>query len=784
VILARPWAPYVAAVLVAGAFLAGTGALVRAVSKPVRSDRRLSDYVRPLIGTRGEGNTFPGPSVPFGMVQFSPDTDNMNWRTASGYEYSDPTIMGFSCTHLSGTGIPDLGDFLFVPQVGDVKWRAGARDGSEPGYRQKYSHADEEARTGYYGVRLANGASAELAAAEHAGMMRFTFPAGDSSLLIDLTHVLHSDQTHVVWSDVRVRDRQTVTGSHLVNGWAKDRSIHFAARYSKPFDDYLIVSGGKPQVYNTYRFRSRNEAFGDDVQFLARYKTHADEQILVKIGISSVSAEGALKNLDADIPGWDFEGLVEDTRQKWDRELSKIEIEGSDEQKETFYTSVYHAFLAPNVYQDVDGEYRGLDGDTHSTHDAHGKESFTRYSVFSLWDTFRAEHPLFALTQAKRDADMINSMLAHFDQSVDHVLPMWELDGNETWCMIGYHAVPVIVDAFLKGIQGFDSARAYEAIKTTALNPDYDGVAQYAALGWVPSEKEPESLSKTLEYAYDDFAIAQMASALGKTDDAKAFVKRSGSFKNLFDPTMGWMRPKDSAGHWRTPFAPRAFWAGDGRFPDVTEGTSAQYTWFVPHDVPALIALMGGPEKFVKRLDEIFESDFIATDPRGNVIPGWIGEYWHGNEPSHHIAYLYAYAGEPAKTAQRIHKVMATQYGNKPDSLSGNDDCGQMSAWYIFASLGFYPVCPTCNYYVIGSPSVSKAVVHLSNGKDLMVTAEGVSDSSIYVQSVKVNGQPLETPFLPYASIKDGGSLAFTMGSHPSPTWGVHPGAPPAQLAK
>jgi len=756
--------------------LAASGALVRGVTHTVPSSRRPSDYVRPMIGTAGEGNTFPGPSVPFGMVQLSPDTDDLSWRTASGYEYGDTSIMGFSCTHLSGTGIPDLGDFLFVPQLGEGRLRPGTKESPESGYRQRFSHADESATAGYYSVKLASGVKVELAAATHAGMMRFTFPATEhAAILTDLTHVLKSEKAKIVWSEIRVKDSQTITGSHLVNGWAKDRSIYFAARYSRPFDDYVIFSAGKPQVYDTYRFRSRNEAAGEDLQFEALYRTHAEEAIVVKIGISAVSAENALKNLDADIPAWDFDGLVEETRQKWDTELSKIEIEGPDEQKETFYTSVYHAFLAPNVYQDVTGEYRGLDQGTHRA------EGFTRYSVFSLWDTFRAEHPLFVLTQAPRDSDMINSLLAHFDQSIDHLLPMWELDGNETWCMIGYHAVPVIVDAFLKGVKGFDAERAFAAIRTTALSPDYDSVKQYASLGWVPSDRESESLSKTLEYAYDDYGAAQMARALGKTDDATMFLKRAGSYRNLFDPSIGWMRPRDAAGRWRTPFNPHAFWAGEGQYPDVTEGTSAQYSWFVPQDVPGLMKLMGGPEKVTKKLDELFDSDFVPRTPQG-VIPGWIGEYWHGNEPSHHIAYLYSYAGQPWKTARRVHQVIRTQYGNRPDSLSGNDDCGQMSAWYIFSSLGFYPVCPTCDYYVIGSPSVTKAVMHLSNGKSWLVVAEGLSDANIYVQSLKVNGQAVDSPFLPFAAVQGGGSMVFTMGSQPSTTWGTHPVIPPSLL--
>jgi predicted alpha-1,2-mannosidase len=711
------------------------------------------------------------------MVQLSPDTDNLSWQTASGYEYTDTSIMGFSTTHLSGTGIPDLGDFLFMPEIGEPRYRPGTRENPDQGYRQRFSHGNELASAGYYGVKLANGVQVELAAAEHAGMMKFTFPASDqASILTDLSHVLRGEQYKVVWSRVRVEDKQTVTGFHLVNGWARDRSIYFAARYSKPFDDYVIVSAGKAQIYNTYRFRSRNEASGDDLQFFARYKTHADEVITVKIGISAVSAEGAMKNLDADIPSWDFDGLVESARQKWDKELGRIEIEGSTEQKQTFYTSLYHAFLAPNVYQDVDGEYRGLDQNIHRA------DGFTRYSVFSLWDTFRAEHPLFVLLQQKRDADMIDSLLAHYDQSVDHLLPMWELDGNETWCMIGYHAVPVIVDAFLKGVKGFDPERAYAAIRATAMNPDYDSVAQYATLGWVPMDREPESLSKTLEYAYDDYAIAQMAKALGKKDDMATFLKRARSYENVFDPQIGWMRPKDAAGRWREPFNPHSFWMGGGRFPDVTEGLSSQYSWFVPQNIPGLMKLMGGREKFVDKLDKLFTSDFVPSTGAGKILPGWIGEYWHGNEPSHHITYLYGYAGEPWKSAERIHQVIRSQYGNQPDSLSGNDDCGQMSAWYLFSTMGFYPVCPTCDYYVIGSPGVTKASVHLSNGKDLLIVADGLSDTSIYVQGVTVNGKALDSPFLPYDSVAGGGTIVFTMGPKPSPTWATHASPPPSLL--
>ena len=558
----------------------------------------LSTYVRPMVGTHGEGNVFPGPSAPFGMVQFSPDTDKMLWETASGYEYSDPTIMGFSVTHLSGTGIPDLGDFLFMPQVGTPEFVAGNKSSPLSGYQSAFSHEDEVARAGYYKIKLTkSGVIAELTAAERSGMMRFTFPeTNQASILTDLSHVLSGGKWNVVWSRVRVEDASTITGFHLVNGWAKDRHLFFAARYSRPFDRCQIVSNGKPVVYNTYRFRSRFEAAGTNLQFLAEYKTRAKKPITVKIGISAVSAANALQNLDVEIPHWDFHRVRAETCTKWDKELARIQIEGTQAEKETFYTALYHAFLTPNIYQDVNGQYRGFD---QSIYQAKG---FTNHSVFSLWDTYRATHPLFALVQSERNADMINSLLAHYDQSVDHLLPVWSFHGNETWCMIGYHAVPVIADAFLKGNKGFDPERAYQAIKTTAMNPDYDSVADFARLGWVPCDKENESLSKTLEYAYDDYTIAQMAKALGKEADHAYFMKRAAGYTNLFDPGIGLMRPKDSEGRWRTPFDPHEFVQGG----DLTEGTSWQYSWYVPHDVPGLIHLMGGKEKFIEKLDTLF----------------------------------------------------------------------------------------------------------------------------------------------------------------------------------
>ncbi len=748
------------------------GLIASPESRAIVSTGGLSDFVRPLIGTKGEGNVYPGPSAPFGLVQLSPDTDKKLWATASGYEYSDPTILGFSLTHLSGTGIPDLGDFLFVPQIGEPVFVSGEKDKPEEGYQSTYSHDTEVASAGYYKVTLDKpGVTVELAAVTRAGMMQFTFPASDkASIMTDLAHVLSGGRWQIAQSHVRIEDKSTVTGYHLVNGWAKERHIFFAARYSRPFDEGLIISNGKPVIYDShanYRFRSRNEAAGKDLRFLAKYKTTENEVIKVKVAVSTVSAANALENLDAEIPHWDFTQVVSECCKLWDSELACFALEGDQLEKETFYTALYHAFLMPNTHQDINGQYRGFDHNFYTV-----EKGKNKYTVFSLWDTYRATHPLFCLVNANRNADMINSMLAHYDQSVDKLLPVWELQANETWCMIGYHAVPVIADACINGLKGFDWERAYEAVKTTAMNPDYDAVADYERLGWVPFDKENEAVSKTLEYAYDDYTIAQMAKALGKTDDYNYFMKRAGYYKNIYDPATGFMRGRDSQGNWREPFDPQGFVQGG----DFTEGTSWQYTWYVPHDVPGLTKLMGGRKNFCERLDKLF----TLESPEGNDsevedLFGRIGEYWHGNEPSHHIIYLYSMAGQPWKAQKLLNQVVKTQYGNQPGSLTGNDDCGQMSAWYMFTCMGFYPVAPASGEYVIGAPQMKAITMKLTNGNVFAMTAENLSDDNIYIQSVTLNGKAWNSPILPCAEVFKGGKLHFVMGSEPNMSWGVLP---------
>jgi len=739
------------------------GACTSKQSSETKAINDYTKYVKPLVGTLGEGNTYPGAQVPFGMVQLSPDTEKWLWGAASGYEYSDSTIYGFSMTHLHGTGIPDMGDILFMPTVGETHIRAGKKDRSEAGYLSGISHDNETAEIGYYSVVLDDyNVKAELTSTNRAGMMRYTFPESDSAhVLLDLSHVLRFD---VVWSNVRVENETTITGMHQVKGWAKERYVYFAAEFSRPFDATRIFSDGKEHKYDsykTYRYRSSVAAAGPDIQFIADYKTTDAEQIMVKVGISPISSANAMNNLSTEMPHWDFEKVVQDSKDLWNTELAKFDVQGTQEQKETFYTAAYHAFMSPTTYFDVDRSYRGLDQNVHKADD------FDNYTVFSLWDTYRATHPLFCLTQADRNANMINAMLAHYEQSPDQLLPIWSFWNNETWCMIGYHAVPVIVDAYFKGVKGVDWELAYEACVASATHPEYDATQEYEQLGYVPYDLENESVSKTLEYAYDDYCIARMAKALGKEDDFKRFSKRAMAYKNVFDKEIGWMRPKDSKGEWKPNFDTHYF-EHLGAF---TEGTTWQYTWTVPHDVQGLVDLYGGDEQFITKLDSVFEysggKDYKGVDD----IHGRIGEYWHGNEPSHHVTHLYSFAGQPWKTQQLTRHIIDTQYGNTPGSLCGNDDCGQMSAWYIFNAMGFYPVCPGSDEYIITSPAVPAVDMTLSNGQILRIKTENFSKENVYIQSVKINGQDWNKSWFSFDDIKNGGTINYVLGNQPNKAW-------------
>ena len=727
----------------------------------VSAQERLTEYVNPFVGTDGYGNVYPGAQLPFGGIQISPDTDSDYYDAAAGYKYSHPTLLGFSLTHLSGTGIPDLGDFLFIPGTGEIKTVPGTHEKPEEGYRSRYSHDKEWASPGYYGVELTDyGVKAEMTSALRSGMFRFTYPKSEKAfLMIDMNHTLWQK---CPWANLRQINDSTIVGYKLVKGWGPERHIYFAATFSCKLDGFNILQDGKPVIYNTSRFRSHMEAWGANLMACLRFQSTEGQEIYVKTAVSGVSTAGALENLK-ELDGLTFDDVRKNADQLWEKELGKYQMKGDLKAKQTFYTSVYHTALHPFIFQDADGNYRGLDKNIQKA------EGFTNYTTFSLWDTYRAFHPLLNLVNQPLQADIANSMLAHYDKSVEHMLPFWSFYGNETWCMIGYHSCSVLADMIVKGVKGFDYERAYEAMKTTAMNPHYDCLPEYRELGYVPFDKEAESVSKTLEYAYDDYCIAQAAKVLGKTEDYEYFMKRSRHYLNLIDPETKYMRGRDSKGNWRTPFSPIAY-QGPGSvhgWGDITEGFTMQYTWTVTHDFEGYMEV-AGKDLLLKRLDDMFTTEMDKDIPGAHDIQGRIGAYWHGNEPCHHVTYLYNWLGEPWKCQKWVRTIADSFYGNEPGSLSGNDDCGQMSAWHIFNCMGFYPVAPSSNKYSIGSPCVEAVTMTMSNGKQIEMTTKNWSPKNVYVKALYVNGKLHKSPFLKYEDICNGAKLHFVMSSKPN----------------
>jgi predicted alpha-1,2-mannosidase len=709
------------------------------------SQERLTNFVDPFIGTGGHGHVYPGATVPFGMVQLSPDNGTEGWDWSSGYHYSDTVIKGFSHTHLSGTGIGDLCDILFMPAV--LKDPNGR-------YSSHFSHNQETAEPGYYSVELKTpNIRVELTATERAGFHRYTFPPGDDAkIIIDLGHRINWDSS--VESNITVVSPTLVTGYRYSKGWAPKQRIYFAAHFSQPMISSHL--GNDSVLYNgksSHTEKGAKAIFG--------FKMKIEEQILVKVGISAVSIDGALHNLDAEITDWDFDRIKKDASDKWEKQLQKIVVTTQDiNKKRIFYTALYRTMLAPIIYQDADGRYRGGDDSVHTAKD------FVNHTIFSLWDTYRAAHPLFTITQPEKVNDFVNSMLA-FKREYGY-LPVWTLHGNETMCMIGYHSIPVIADAYLKGFRKYVAEEAFDAMKKSAMS-DIMGLQWYRQYGYVPSDREVESVSKTLEYAYDDWCIARVAKAMGKESDYRTFLNRSMYFKNIFDTTTLFMRGKETTGAWRIPFDP---YTVDHRNNDYTEGNAWQYSWYVPHDVASLIRLNGGERRFIARLDSLFEqgSQLKGTNVSPDVS-GLIGQYAHGNEPSHHIAYLYNYAGAPWKTQQRVAEIMNTMYKNAPDGLSGNEDCGQMSAWYVFSAMGLYPVNPAEQVYAIGTPLYERIDIRLENGSSFVLIAPERNDSTVYIKSAILNGVLLEHPFVSHADIVNGGKLYFEMSKGPT-NWG------------
>lgn len=705
------------------------------------AQQNYSQHVDPLIGTGGHGHTFPGATVPFGMVQLSPDTRiDGSWDGCSGYHYSDSIIYGFSHTHLSGTGCSDYGDIAVLPFT---KYKNEDEKKVEnfnyKNYASKYSHKNEIASAGYYSVKLDNGIQAELTTTTRVGFHKYTFPVDEYARIV--IQLDHRDKT--IESDMKVVNSKTIEGFRRSEAWAKDQYIYFVMEFSEQFGKQNGIGTGNSEGVNTIAY-SRLD-FG-------KLK---GKPLFIKVGISNVSIEGARKNLQTELPGWDFEKTKKEAQASWNKELSKIEVTSTDKDKlKIFYTALYHTMIQPNVAMDVDGMYRGRDNKTHKA------EGFTYYSVFSLWDTFRAAHPLYTIIDQKRTADFINTFLAQYEQGGR--LPVWELASNETDCMIGYHSVSVIADAMVKGIKGFDYEKAFEASKHSAML-DHLGLKAYKQNGFIAMEDEHESVSKTLEYAYDDWCIAQMALVLNKEVDYQYFMKRSQNWKNVFDTETGFMRPKKNGG-WLNPFEPREV---NNNF---TEGNSWQYSFFVPQDVNGLIDMMGGPDKFEKKLDELFSTTSQTTGREQADITGLVGQYAHGNEPSHHMTYLYNYLHVPSKAEERIHQILTGFYKSAPDGLIGNEDCGQMSAWYIMSSMGIYQVTPGSIKFQIGAPLFESVKINLENGNQFFITAKNLSSKNYFVQSLKSKGILLPKGDI-FSSIMDGHNLEFVMGETANDLW-------------
>ncbi|MDG2534583.1 GH92 family glycosyl hydrolase [Sphingomonas sp. HITSZ_GF] len=736
------------------------------------------DAADPMIGTGGEGHTFPGAVAPFGMIQLSPDTDTTCqirkcYGHAAGYRYEDPTIQGFSMTHFSGAGHSDLGDFLVQPVAGEVA-------GIEPDdYRSPFDHATEQAVPGYYAVTLARpGVRAEMTAGARVGVQRYAFPAGKAAhLLLDLRSSLYNYPGKILWSSIRIRADGTITGARETRGWAPARKLFFAIRPSAPLTGHSFLNKEEKVEYKGFQGPSRGM---DDAQQLAGRALVAqldfgmlDKPLEMKVALSTVDEDGAIANLDSE-PG-DFDTVRAATRKAWDKALGAIEIDAPAPMKKTIATALYHSLMAPSVASDADGRWRGPDDQVHQA------KGFTFHSTFSLWDTFRAEHPLLLLVQPeKKNADFINSLIASQQISPFGILPVWQFQGRETWTMIGYHAVPVIADAYLKGLKGFDPNAALDAMVKSATYGPYGGLDHYMKLGYVPIDKEPEAASKTVEYAYDDWTIARMAAAMGNPDLAATFEKRAGNWRNSFDAKTGFLRARKADGSFRTPFDPTAINYGS----DYTEGNAWQYSWFVPQDQAGMFALLGGDAAAVKKLDAMFDFDNSKLDySHAEDIAGLIGQYIHGNEPSHHVAYLYSYAGQPWRTQERLKQIVESQYKPTPDGLSGNDDLGQMSAWLVFTALGFYPVAPGSNEYVIGRPFANRVALNLPSGKRFAIVADGLSDANKYVGKVTLNGKPLARGYLKHAEIVAGGELRFTMQASPNKSWATGKAARPYSMS-
>ena len=775
-----------------------------------RHYHNYSVYVDPIIGTNGMGHTFPGACYPFGAVQVSPDTDtiphNINgqyqprvYDYCAGYQHKDNTIVGFSHTHFSGTGHSDLGDILLMPYTGETKLRPGTADHPDSGYRSRFSHKTEQCAPGYYKVRLADDdIQVELTATERCGIHQYTYPdTADQKLIIDLNHALYNYDGKVLWASVRLEDPYTLTGYRITSGWARENYTYFAIHFSKPVKDYGYEDFDK-RGYNGFwgRFDVNHnfpEMAGRMMVCWFEFAQENNPELQVIVALSAVSTDGALKNLYAETYTdkseetsfqrtgeyffKTFDQLRDEADNAWKERLGIMEAQGSEDQMAMFYTSLYHTMINPSVYQDVDGQYRGVDHNIHQN-----TEGYTNYTVFSLWDTYRAEHPLLNIIDPNRASDMVSSMIDHADQSVHHILPIWSHNGNENWCMIGYHGVSAVADAYVTSFRTKHHSEpkmnlvlinTIEYLLNSANTDYYDHTDVYKKIGYVPYNLSPTGTSVTLENAYEDWVIYNLIDK-GKISSYHEGLKehyreRALNFKNVFNPETGFAQARYEDGSWKMP-ADLLSTSNEG----FIEGNSWNYSFYVPHDVNGLIKIMGGDKKFIRRLDTLFEmyvpdEFFAATEDV--TREGMLGGYVHGNEPSHHIPYLYMWTSQPWKTQYRVREVMNKMYKNNIDGLCGNDDCGQMSAWYIFSALGFYPVCPSSGQYVFGAPYLPEIKLNLQNGKTLVIRAPKVSDKNCYIQSIKLNRTPLHKSYITYDQIMNGGQLEFEMGSTPNKEW-------------
>ena len=714
-----------------------------------------ANYVDPFIGTGGHGHTFPGATVPFGMVQFSPDTRMNDWDGCSGYHTSDNTILGFSTTHLSGTGCSDYGDFRFMPIVGEVKLDKGDENNTASGYRSAFQHENEDAKAGYYAVLLDDyNTKVELTTGDRVGMMRCAFPKGaDAHMFLDMVEGVNDE--FVYEANLKVEGENAISGFRRTRDWANEQYLYFYAEFSKPFKGYSFFNDGEKVVADT--------AASDKLKACFDFDVAEGEQIVMRIALSAVDVDGAKNNLKAELAenDFDFDALCQKAYDRWNKEMKRYEVADNNEANKTvFYSALYHCMVAPNLYSDADGRYRAHDLKVY-------KSERPVYTVFSLWDTFRSLHPLFSLMQRERTLDFINTFINKYETNPHHMLPIWELAANETYCMIGNHAIPVIADAYFAGIRDFDAEKALEAMVNSSKD-DFRGMGAYMKYGYIPIEVEGEAVSKTLEYAYDDWCVARMAEALGKTDIAKEFYARAQSYKNIYNPENQFFQGRRNGG-WTRPFDPAQV-----NF-TLTEANSYQYGFFVPQDVNGHVDLMGGAVDYEAKLDGLFNAPENLTGRAQPDITGLIGQYAHGNEPSHNTVYMYNFVGQPTKTQHYVKKVMDDFYTDRRDGYAGNEDCGQMSAWGVFSAMGFYPATPASGYYVLGLPRFQKVRLTMENGKQFEVVAKNLSAKNCYVKSVKLNGNPLERSYITFEEVFNGGILEFTMTDQSTSTWATQP---------